>query len=136
MKYLLILLSLFVFSQANAESIQSTKAAEIISSADIIKLFVSLFLVVLLILFFSYLFKRLSGISTNDNTLIKVVSSRMIGTKEKLMVVSIEDRNFLIGVTSGSINKISEVSLKKTVNDEKDGDFLISFKKYISREKE
>lgn len=136
MKYLLFLLSLFVFSQANAESIQTAKAAEIVSSAEIIKLFVSLFLVVLLILFFSYLFKRLSGFSTNDNTLIKVVSSRMIGTKEKLMVVSIEDRNFLIGVTSGSINKIAEVSLEKPVNDEKDVNFLTSFKKYISREEE
>jgi|GEM_PF-4797398 len=37
---------------------------------------------------------------------IKIVSSRSVGSREKLVIVEVDDRHVLLGVTSASINKL------------------------------
>ncbi|WP_440056198.1 flagellar biosynthetic protein FliO [Pseudoalteromonas sp. T1lg65] len=73
-----------------------------------VSMILSLGLVVLLIFGLAYLVKRMNPnlVSQKD---FKVIRSLALGPKERLLVVEIDDRQHLLGVTPGSINYLYQL---------------------------
>lgn len=69
-------------------------------------------LVVILFFIFglAFLFKRFTNFSPNSKN-IKILETQMIGTKEKLVIVKVQQQKFLIGVTANSISQLGELDL-------------------------
>ncbi len=74
-------------------------------------------LAILAIIFIlAFIFKRFSNFGLSSKN-IKVIESQVIGNKEKLMIIQVQQQQFLIGVTGHSISQLGE--LKKFVLDSK-----------------
>ncbi len=83
-----------------------------VTPADSIIPMLSGLLVILAVIFIlAFIFKRFSHFNSNNNQ-IKIVETQIIGHKEKLMVVEIQQQQFLIGVTAQSINQLGELKEK------------------------
>jgi flagellar biosynthetic protein FliO len=58
----------------------------------------------------AFLFKRFTNFSPSSKN-IKVLETQMIGTKEKLVIVKVQQQSFLIGVTANSISQLGELNM-------------------------
>lgn len=74
--------------------------------ATIMSIFMSLFIVIAIIFGLSYMMRRFTG-GSHGNGQMKVVSSMMAGTKERIMVLQVGNEQHLIGVTSNNINLLA-----------------------------
>lgn len=74
--------------------------------------------------------------SLGGGGLVKVCYALSVGTKEKLMVVEVDGKNLLIGVTAGNISLLKELSDTSTaeVNTDKKSFFEI-LGKQLSKDK-
>lgn len=91
------------------------------SGTSVWKLLFSLVFVVILIPVVLFGIKKLQGLQHKyGKTPIQVLSVQALGTKEKLVVVEIEQQRLLLGVTSQSI------SLLKTLSDQN-----VEFSQYL-----
>ncbi|AFT71689.1 Flagellar biosynthesis protein, FliO [Alloalcanivorax dieselolei B5] len=68
----------------------------------------ALLLIVAIILLCAWLLRRLNGLPGQGQTL-KVVGSRALGPKERLVVVEVEGTWLVLGVGGGGINKVHEM---------------------------
>lgn len=89
-----------VFAQA-----ETTSAT---SSSDILSMALSLIMVLVLILVLAYFVKKLNPNLTNNDE-FKVVRSLPLGSRERLMVVEIDNAQHLLGVTPQSINYLHKL---------------------------
>ncbi len=69
-----------------------------------------LLLILLFIFALAYLFRRFTNFAPNSKN-IKIIESQMIGPKEKLAIVQVQNQNFLIGITAHSINQLGELEI-------------------------
>lgn len=72
------------------------------ASMDAVTMIVALFMVLLLIIVCAYILKRFQP-KGFDNKGLKIVTSMQLGSKERLVVVQVGDKQQLLGVTSGQI---------------------------------
>lgn len=77
-------------------------------SSDLISMSLSLFLVLGLIVGMAILLKRLNP-SLGNNPDFKVVRSFPLGNRERLMVIEIDGKHHLLGVTSQNINYLYQL---------------------------
>lgn len=75
-------------------------------------------LVVILVIIFSlaYLFRKFSNFGLSSKN-IQIIETQMIGAKEKLVIVQVQEQQFLIGVTGQNISQLGE--LKKPIQTSK-----------------
>ena len=74
-------------------------------------------LVILLFIFgLAFLFKRFTNFSPSSKN-IKILETQMIGTKEKLVIVKVQQQSFLIGVTANTISQLGELNLDEQTVD-------------------
>ncbi|MBS3798817.1 flagellar biosynthetic protein FliO [Pseudoalteromonas sp. BDTF-M6] len=75
---------------------------------NIVSMLLSLMLVVVTILVLAFLLKRFNpNMATSDD--FKVVRTLALGTKERLLVVEIDNKQHLLGVTPQAINYLYEL---------------------------
>lgn len=79
------------------------------TSLDLATTFGSLLFVIALILFMAWLLKRMRVPAFGQQKGLCVVRQLPVGTKERVMIVQAGDAQFLIGVTSQSIQLISKL---------------------------
>lgn len=79
------------------------------TSLDLATTFGSLLFVIALILFMAWLLKRMRVPAFGQQKGLSVVRQLPVGTKERVMIVQAGDAQFLIGVTSQSIQLISKL---------------------------
>ncbi|QSA19347.1 flagellar biosynthetic protein FliO [Vibrio furnissii] len=79
------------------------------SQLDLATTFGSLLFVIALILFMAWLLKRMRVPAFGQQKGLSVVRQLPVGTKERVMIVQAGDAQFLIGVTSQSIQLISKL---------------------------
>lgn len=79
------------------------------TSLDLATTFGSLLFVIALILFMAWLLKRMRVPAFGQQKGLSVVRQLPVGTKERVMIVQVGDAQFLIGVTSQSIQLISKL---------------------------
>lgn len=126
---------LFLFMSETVFAKTAHKLTPIISSGEIVKLCLSLLSVVLLVLVFSYLFRKMNNVSFGGSGAMSIVSSLSVGPKEKIVLLDVEGENLLIGVTSGGISllkTVKNIEVKK-VKKTKDVLFVDSFKKFLKK---
>ena len=83
--------------------------AEPASQLDLATTLGSLLFVIAFILFLAWLLKRMRVPTMMNQKGLKVVRQIPVGTKERIMVVEAGEEQFLVGVTSQSIQLISKL---------------------------
>jgi flagellar protein FliO/FliZ len=69
----------------------------------------SLVVVVGVILLLGYVVKRATNGTTRSKRHLKVVGSTMVGSKERVVIVEVENTWLLLGVGNGTVNKLHEL---------------------------
>ena len=111
MSYLTVLLS------NAAVAIEETTASQVVSSGSNSTSYVStlanmlggLIVVIALIFLLAYIVKRLNLVPS-QNAVIKTIAMTQVGQKEKLMVVEINQQQYLLGVTPHQINLLDKLA--------------------------
>jgi len=78
------------------------------SPADYVSILLSLVLVVALVFMLGYLMRRFN-VTHSGSAQFKLIGSMSVGTKERIMVVEVGKEQFLLGVTSQSINHLARL---------------------------
>ena len=88
---------------------QPAMADSLANSPDYIKMITSLIIVLGIIFMLAFLVKRfnLTGSGAGD---IKLIATLPLGTKERLVVVEIEQQQYVLGVTSQQISLVEKLS--------------------------
>ena len=76
---------------------------------DLLTTFGSLVFVVAIILGLAWLLKRMRLPAMGNQQGLAILSQIPVGTKERIAVVKVNDEQFLVGITSQSINLISKL---------------------------
>lgn len=77
-----------------------------LGQSDWIKMITGLFLIVTLILLFSWLVKKIPNTHWRSSTGFRPVGGMVLGPKEKMMLIQVGGRYLLIGVTPASIGLV------------------------------
>ncbi|MCF7515030.1 flagellar biosynthetic protein FliO [Pseudoalteromonas sp. L23] len=77
-------------------------------SSELLSMGLSLVLVIVLILGLAFVLKRLNPNIVNQQD-FKVIRSISLGTKERLLVVELDDKQHLLGVTPNNINYLYQL---------------------------
>lgn len=105
-KKLLAIICFFIsYHVSAAESINREKS---LLGENILPVFMGLIGMLILIFFLAMLVKRFSSFRMVSNH-IKIIESQNIGTKEKLIIVDVQQKQYLLGVTSQNISHICDL---------------------------
>ena len=90
---------------------------------SLLPMLTGLLAILAVIFLLAFVFKRFSNFGLSSSN-IKVIESQVVGNKEKLMIVQVQQQQFLIGVTSHTISQLGELNqpvldLKSEVEKEK-----------------
>lgn len=86
----------------------NTGNASSVSSSELLRVMGGLLLVVGVIVFLSWLLRRLNNAGLGNASGFKVIANMSLGTREKIMLINTGNRFLLLGVTSGSINTLHD----------------------------
>ncbi|PNQ71477.1 flagellar biosynthetic protein FliO [Vibrio sagamiensis] len=78
-------------------------------SLDLATTFGSLVLVIGIILFLAWLLKRMKVPALGQQKGLRIVTQLPVGTKERIAVVQVGEEQFLIGITSQSIQNLAKL---------------------------
>ncbi|MCR4953687.1 MAG: flagellar biosynthetic protein FliO [Treponema sp.] len=106
------------FSENNTDWFNSSTESSVYTSngerrsivPTLIKVIVFLILVVAAIYAIMWFFKRKGKIAKSDDDYLRRVSTLPLGPGKSVEVVTLLDKGYLIGVTDGSINLLSEIT--------------------------
>ncbi|PFG55653.1 flagellar protein FliO/FliZ [Vibrio sp. ES.051] len=79
------------------------------SNLDLATTLGSLVLVIGVILLLAWLLKRMQGPTMGQQRGLRIVSQLPVGTKERIAVVQVGEEQFLIGITSQSIQALAKL---------------------------
>ena len=105
---------------------QDTQELPGVGAGDFIRVVVVLGIVILLIYFLVYFLRKFSGVKTETDNLIRVLSAQSLKSDGTLYLVEAGDKFFLIGGSSGNISLIKEFE---------EGEAADSFRLELSRNK-
>ncbi|TMP43456.1 flagellar biosynthetic protein FliO [Pseudoalteromonas citrea] len=97
---------LFLFGLFPCVALSSTQTVGL--SSELVSVALSLLMVVLLIIGLGFFLKKLNP-NIGNNSDFKVVRSLPLGTKERLLVVEIDGKQLLLGVTPQNINYLHQL---------------------------
>ncbi|GAD75105.1 flagellar biosynthesis protein FliO [Vibrio azureus NBRC 104587] len=78
-------------------------------SLDLATTFGSLVLVIGIILFLAWLLKRMQVPALGQQKGLRIVTQLPVGTKERIAVVQVGEEQFLVGITSQSIQNLAKL---------------------------
>ncbi len=79
--------------------------------ANILSMLLGLSGVLIIIFGLAFLLKKFTGLNLVSNH-IKVIESQNLGTKEKLVIVEIQEKQYVLGVTPNNINHVCTLDEK------------------------
>lgn len=97
-------LSLPVFSQS--EAVVKPITAEAFSMMGILNMVMGLVVVIALILGLAWVLKKYGRLPNNNQIDMKVLGGLSLGTREKAILIEIENKRLLVGVTPGHIQTL------------------------------
>ncbi|NDP47801.1 MAG: flagellar biosynthetic protein FliO [Sulfuriferula multivorans] len=90
-----------------AYAADTTEMAPAVSTAgSLLQVFIGLVAVLLLIAGAAWLAKRLGVTQVGGSSLLRVVSSTSVGTRERVVVVEVGESWLVVGVAPGSVNAL------------------------------
>lgn len=82
------------------------KPGSAIATTDPVTVLLGLLFVVGLIFVLAWLLKKVSGGPLLSNSTMKVLSSMSVGTRERVVLVQVGDKQMLLGVGAGSVSQL------------------------------
>jgi len=82
---------------------------------------VGLVVVIALILGCAYLLRRFNGVAGTAGSHLKVIASKGLGQRERIVLVEIDDKWLVLGVTAQSINTLHTLDAKPIESDLQQG---------------
>jgi flagellar protein FliO/FliZ len=111
----LMALLLFVFSHSNAAEHIATASS--INMSDYFKVLFGLVFVIGLFLLTAFLFKRYGNGTMAGRGQIRLIDGLHLGNKERLVLVELKDKQILLSITPGQINKLDTVNIIPATED-------------------
>lgn len=99
---------------SDSKVVSRSKQNEGIPASYYLQVMLALFLIVVLIIAAAWLVKRLNFTAMKSAGNLKIESSLVIGQKEKLLILRVENERILLGITPQQINFLHQLS---NVND-------------------
>ncbi len=79
-------------------------------ASSVISVILALIFIIAIIVACAWLLKRMGGGGFHKSAAIEMKASHMLGAKERLVIIKVDGRHLLLGVTPQSINKLDELS--------------------------
>lgn len=76
-----------------------------------------LFIVLALLLFFLFLFRKVAGVRPGGMVRMQVLGAIQLGARERAVLISVRGRELLLGVTPQSVRTLAEFSGEKIEED-------------------
>lgn len=112
MRWFVLCPSLLLFSVAiRAEEAGgvSKSAGKIVSSADVLQWLLALLLVLAVFLGSVWLLRKTGSLALINKGQLSIVAGLSLGMREKLVLVKVGEKQLLLGVTAGRIDKLLEL---------------------------
>lgn len=84
-------------------------SASAINMADYFKVLLGLIFVIALFLGSTFLFKRYGNTSMTGRGQIRLVDGLHLGNRERLVLVELNDKQILLSITPGQVNKLDTI---------------------------
>lgn len=95
-----------VLAQTTAEPVGRSSSLDAFSLSNILNMFMGLAIVVALILGLSWVLRKYGRLPGNNLVDMKVIGGLSLGTREKAVLIEVENTRLLIGVTPGHIQTL------------------------------
>jgi flagellar protein FliO/FliZ len=113
-QYFFIIFLLFICFNVNAtEHIVNSSAA--IEISDYLKVLLGLLFVIALFLLSTFLFKRFGNTGMTGRGQLRLIDGLHLGSRERLVLVELEDKQILLSITPGQVNKLHTMDIPSTV---------------------
>ncbi len=86
-------------------------------AVDAMSMLLALAAIVALILGLAFLVRRLQGVRQSQGSGIEVVTSRMLGPRERLVLLQVADQQVLVGINGQSMNALATFPAPRGVFD-------------------
>ena len=83
--------------------------AKLVTSADVVQWMLALLLVLALFLLLAWTLKKTGGLGFAGKNKLSVLAGLSLGLREKLVLVRVGEKELLLGVSSGRIDKLLEL---------------------------
>lgn len=100
--FLLLILPLTV----NAVVEEKKLPVDPLSASSIVNMFMGLGLVLALIFIMAWVVKRMGGMQIASSQRLQVLSALSVGTREKVVLIQVENKRLLIGVAQGQVSTL------------------------------
>lgn len=90
-------------------AIASRQTGKIVSSADVMQWMLALLLVLAVFFLAVWLLKKSGSLTLLSNRQLGIVAGLSLGMREKLVLVKVGEKQLLLGVTAGRIDKLLEL---------------------------
>ncbi|QPK62134.1 flagellar biosynthetic protein FliO [Methylomonas sp. LL1] len=108
---------------AHAEEVDAQRqAAKIVSYADVLQWVLALGLVLAIFGLLIWLLRKTGGLSFAGKSQLAVISGLSLGMREKLVLVRVGEKQLLLGVTPGRVDKLLELEGESRLFQEQPGD--------------
>ena len=104
----------FVYINVGAAE-QVTTSPSVINTSDYFKVLLGLIFVIALFLVSTFLFKRFGNGPMTGRGQIRFVDGLHLGNRERLVLVEIKDKQILLSITPGQINKLDTIDVDSSV---------------------
>lgn len=105
-RILTALFSIIPASQATATS-QDVVAGQVpVGAAEVLSVSGGLVLVIAAILLVSFLYSRLKGPRIGGNSVINIIASQALGSKEQVVLIQIADTQLVLGITTTNVQTL------------------------------
>jgi flagellar protein FliO/FliZ len=95
-----------VLAQTPAEPVGRSSSLDAFSLGNILNMFIGLAIVVALILGLAWVLRKYGRLPGNNLVDMKVIGGLSLGTREKAVLIEVENTRLLIGVTPGHIQTL------------------------------
>jgi len=89
------------------------------SAPDFLRMIISLIIVLAIIFVLAYIVKKLK-ITPNSQKHLRTVTSLAVGTKERVVIVEVNNEQFMLGVTSTNVNLLHKLEQNINVDNAND----------------
>jgi len=97
------------FSVYADEAVIQRPSVKVVSYADVLQWLVALIIVLVIFTTFVWLLRKTGRFTSAGKNQLAVISGLSVGMREKLVLVKVGEKQLLLGVTPGRINKLLEL---------------------------
>lgn len=90
----------------SAASQQANAVTSPVTSSTVIEMVFYLMLVVAVIFFCAWLFRRMGGMGVGAAGLIKILTAISLGSRDRIVLIQVGDKQMLLGISPGRINTL------------------------------